>query len=131
MNIKIHKKQHVMINSQSGMVLIEAMIAVLIFSIGILGIVALQAAMIKSTAQSQYRSTAQYIAQQMLGQMWADPLNIANYYNYVCTELPNGNCSAAPVAGGIPGEVTITITWQPPGDVQHNYVMSATVTGAA
>ncbi|NOT18237.1 MAG: type IV pilus modification protein PilV [Sulfuriferula sp.] len=131
MNIKHQRKSAVNIHSQSGMVLIEAMIAVLIFSIGILGIVALQAAMIKSTSQAQYRAQAQYIAQQMLGNMWADPTNIANHYDYACTELPNGVCTAAAATSGIPGQVVITIAWQPPGDVAHNYVMLATVAGAA
>jgi type IV pilus assembly protein PilV len=131
MNIKHQRISARNIKSQKGMVLIEAMIAVLIFSIGVLGIVALQAAMIKSTSQAQYRAQAQYIAQQMLGDMWADPNNIANHYNYVCTELPNGNCTVANAVSGVTGQVVITITWQPPGDVVHNYVMLATVAGAA
>lgn len=118
------------IRQQQGVVLLEAMIAILIFSFGILSVVGLQAAMIKNTAQAKYRADANFIAQKMLGDMWAHPTNIADYYNYDCSALlPAGSCIAAPSSGGIPGQVTITITWQPPGDVQHNYVTVATVTG--
>ena len=49
------------------------MIAILIFSMGVLAIVGLQAAMIKNTADSKYRAEASYIAQKRIGQMWADP----------------------------------------------------------
>lgn len=121
---------HVIHKVQSGIVLLEALIAILIFSIGILGVIGLQAAMIKSTAQSKYRADANFVAQQMLGDMWSDPTNIANYYVYDCSGmLPAGVCVAAPSVGGTTGEVTITITWQPPGDVQHSYVTVASVVG--
>lgn len=114
---------------QNGIVLLEAMVAILIFSVGILGVIGLQAAMIKNTAQANYRATANFIAQEMVGDMWADPANIANHYVRVCNDLlPNGVCTAA--AGARPaGQVVVTIVWQPPGDVLHNYVLLATVAG--
>ncbi len=115
---------------QRGVVLLEAMIAILIFSVGILGIIGLQAAMIKNVAQSKYRADANFVAQEMIGNMWADPTNIANYYFYDCSAmLPAGVCTAAPAVGGTTGQVLVTITWQPPGDVQHNFVTIATITG--
>jgi type IV pilus assembly protein PilV len=117
---------------QHGVVLLEAMIAILIFSVGILGIIGLQAAMIKNVAQSKYRADANFVAQEMIGNMWADPTNIANYYFYDCSAmLPAGVCTAAQPAGAPAGQVLITITWQPPGDVQHNFVTVATITGGA
>lgn len=117
---------------QHGVVLLESLIAILIFSIGILGIIGLQAAMIKNVAQAKYRADANFIAQEMLGDMWADPTNIANHYNRVCTDmLPNGICTAAPAVGGSVGQVVITITWQPPSDVVHNFVLLATITGGS
>jgi type IV pilus assembly protein PilV len=114
---------------QHGVVLLEAMVAILIFSVGILGVIGLQAAMIKNTAQASYRATANFIAQEMVGDMWADPTNIANHYVRACADmLPNGNCTAA-AGAGTAGRVVVTITWQPPGDVLHNYVLLATITG--
>jgi len=115
---------------QQGSALLESMIAILIFSIGVIGIIALQASMVKATAQAKYRADANFIAQEMLGKMWADPVNMANYFNYSCgSTLPAGNCAAASVPGGAAGEILITITWQPPGDVQHTFVMPAMISG--
>jgi len=56
---------------QSGVMLIEALIGILIFSIGILAMIALQAASISATADAQYRVEAVNLANQMMGQIWA------------------------------------------------------------
>jgi Tfp pilus assembly protein PilV len=64
---------------QQGMMLLEALIALVVFSFGILALVGLQAAMLKNTGSSKYRSDASYIAQKLVGQMWADPNNLGNY----------------------------------------------------
>ncbi|HLD10157.1 MAG TPA: prepilin-type cleavage/methylation domain-containing protein, partial [Methylophilaceae bacterium] len=58
--------------TQQGVVILESLIAILIFSMGILALVGLQAAMIKSTSDSKYRAEASFIAQQRLGTMWVD-----------------------------------------------------------
>lgn len=66
-------------SSQHGVILLEALIGILIFSIGILGLMGLQAASIKSTTEARYRSEAGYLASQIVGRMWADRSNLANY----------------------------------------------------
>lgn len=50
--------------------LLEALIAILIFSVGILAIVALQAVSIKLAGDAKYRSDAALLAEEMLAQMW-------------------------------------------------------------
>ena len=50
--------------------LLEALISILIFSIGILGIVGLQANSIKMSSDAKYRSDASLLANQYLGSMW-------------------------------------------------------------
>lgn len=55
---------------QSGMALLEALIGILIFSIGILALVAMQAASINTVADAQYRIEAVNAANQLLSQMW-------------------------------------------------------------
>lgn len=64
-------KQNPLKKGQAGSVLLEALIAILIFSMGILGIVALQAAAVKNTTDAKYRSDAGMLANQLIGQMWA------------------------------------------------------------
>lgn len=60
-----------------GFVLLDAVIAILIFSIGILGMVALQGSAIKLASDAQYRTNAAMFADQVIAQMWGDydPLN--------------------------------------------------------
>jgi len=116
-------------SAQQGAVLVEAMIAILIFSMGVLAIVGLQAAMIKNTADSKYRADASYIAQQRIGTMWSDPGNLASYLEAntdISALLPSGTRTVTqPVAG----QFVVTVTWQQPGEAQHNYTTIATITG--
>jgi len=50
--------------------LLEGLIAVLIFSMGILAIVGMQAAAVKASSDAKYRSEAGLLANQLLGAMW-------------------------------------------------------------
>ena len=55
---------------QSGVVLLEGLVAILIFTIGIIGLMSLQAAMVANTTESRNRIEAGYIAQQRLATIW-------------------------------------------------------------
>lgn len=127
---KIHMQ-----SSQQGVVLLEALIAVLIFSIGILAISGLQGTMIKNTSDAKYRADAAFIAQQRLGAMWANPTDLSVFalgvedISNIEPRLPNGTRTVTvPVAGG--GEVRVEINWTPPGQQQHTYTTFARITGA-
>jgi type IV pilus assembly protein PilV len=56
--------------NQSGSMLLESFIAILIFSMGILAIVGMQASAIKNSTDARYRSEASQLANELLGQMW-------------------------------------------------------------
>lgn len=58
-------------NPQNGFVLLEGLIAILIFSMAILGVVGMQATAITKASESQYRADAAFLANQLIGQMWA------------------------------------------------------------
>lgn len=62
--------------SQSGVLLLEVLIALLIFALGVLGLVGLQANAIKQSGQAKYRADATLLANDLIGQMW---LNDRNY----------------------------------------------------
>jgi type IV pilus assembly protein PilV len=65
---------------QQGFILLDAMIAVLIFSIGIIGMVSLQSAAIKLAGDAKYRTNAAMLADQVIAQMWtSDPQGLAVY----------------------------------------------------
>jgi type IV pilus assembly protein PilV len=116
--------------SQHGIALLEALISILLFSMGVLALVGLQSTMIKNTSDSQYRSDASFIAQQWLGQMWADPTNLGLYAvaastpNYdISGLLPNGTRTVV-VSGS---QVTVTINWQQPGKDKHQLTTLAEI----
>lgn len=72
----------VMASEQKGVALLEAMIALLVFSFGILGLVGMQALAIKSTSDAKFRADASFLANQIIAEMWAaiprDSLAAAN-----------------------------------------------------
>jgi type IV pilus assembly protein PilV len=119
-------------SAQQGVVLLESLIAILIFSVGILALVGLQTAMVKNTSDSKYRADAAFIAQQKLGQVWVNTKNFASLADYAVVDedisavLPAGTSTVAVSAERV---VTVTVTWQVPGEVQHNYSTNARIEG--
>ena len=118
------------VRSQTGVMLIEALIGILIFSIGILALIGMQGAAIRNTTDARYRSEASVLANQVIGQMWVDRANLAQYM--VVGYVPRDTW-AANVAATLPGvegarlptivvaaenEVTVTIQWLQPGETQ-------------
>lgn len=131
--------------AQQGVVLLEALVAILLFSMGVLAVVGLQAAMIKNTSESKFRAEASYIAQQWIGMMWADPdpLTLSFYLippdgtdarHDISALLPNGTrtvtrpaCAAPLDPDDCPFE--ITITWRQPGQTEHTFTTTASISG--
>lgn len=115
--------------SLKGMVLLEALIAILLFSMGILALVGLQANMLQNTTASKFRADASYIAQQQIGTMWANPANAATYVGSITdisAVLPAGTLAVASPAAD---QYTITVTWTPPGDAAHTFTTTASIAG--
>jgi type IV pilus assembly protein PilV len=118
---------------QRGIALLESMIALLIFSFGILAIAGLQGHMVSGTAEAKNRSEASFIAQRRVAMMWANPANLAGFaeVDSIVPELPNGLRTT--VVTSLPASsnatVAITITWQSPGQSRHNYSTNALITG--
>ncbi len=114
---------------QNGMVLLEGLIAILIFSVGILGVVGLQAAMVKGAADSQYRIEAGNIAQKRVAQMYVDQNKLADYEEVdtaiaATTGLPNGkrstiradaSCDTDILLAPSQNCVIVTVSWEQPG----------------
>src|SRR4051812_8766437 len=75
--------------TQTGIVLIEVLMAVVIFSLGVLGLISLQANLIKSAGDAKLRTEASYLAGQIISRMWVDRSNLADYI-----QKPSGSCTA-------------------------------------
>jgi type IV pilus assembly protein PilV len=125
-----------------GVALIEALIGFLIFAIGVLGLVGLQASMTKAQVGAKVRADAALLANEVLGLMWADsPANHPNYVGAACDAhppcvdwqrklkavLPKGAGSVAYNAAAR-DEVVVTITWSIPEEGEHRYEMLSSVT---
>lgn len=141
---------------QQGAMLLEALIAILIFSMGILAIVGLQATSVKLSGDAKYRSEASLLVNQLIGQMWvSNRTPAALQANFQGGAGNNGAAYTAWLTAvqnaqtGLPGSaanpprvvivpqvgatttsslVTITIWWQAPNEpFAHNYVAVAQI----
>jgi type IV pilus assembly protein PilV len=129
-------------HANRGFMLVEALVAMLIFAFGVLGVVGLQVAMTKAQTQSKFRADASQLAQQLIGAMWSDVTNLPSYATASCsgyarcnewatrvaTALPNG---AAAVDLSASPEVVITITWAPPNEQVHTYTTMSAIAANA
>lgn len=144
MSFGVHKSRRCTVANRGasrGFMLIEALVAMLIFAFGVLGVVGLQASMTKAQTQSKFRADASQLAQQLVGAMWSDVTNLPSYDTASCsgyqrcnewatrvaTALPNG---AAAVDLSASPEVVITITWTPPNEQTHNYTTRSAIAAA-
>ena len=99
---------------QRGSALVEALVAVLLFSIG----VHCAAAGARRVGQGRRRRRvprdAATIADETIGRMWVDRGNLGAYVETeaALAHLPAGTRTVT-VAGNV---VTVTINWQPPGE---------------
>lgn len=104
--------------SQSGSILLESLIAILIFSLGVMALAGMQGISMKNTTMSKTRIDASLVAGQRIASMWVDQgVNGTNLPTYVendtaVPDLPGGLRTTA-VNGD---QVTVTVTWQMPGD---------------
>jgi type IV pilus assembly protein PilV len=89
---------------QSGVVLLEAMVGLLIFAIGIIGLIRLQTEAIAQVSDAKYRASAALLANEVLGQMWGDRGNLPAY-----AQLSGGGGTCA--ATGAPSTYAPVTAW--------------------
>lgn len=141
--MKIHNPSE---KPQSGYMLLESLLAVLVFSIGVLGVISLYAVSVKNAGGAKYRTDASFLANELIGQMWVanrattalqtdfqggngtDGTRYTAWLAHVQALLPGVSSSVVPptvprvaVADTSSGNsrrstVTITILWQLPGE---------------
>lgn len=87
---------------QRGGFLLEALVGILIFTFGVLGLVGLQARAIGYVSDAAYRGEAAYLASSYLSRMWADnPATIAD--NYLSPGQPDYDALRTAVFARLPG----------------------------
>ena len=96
------------------MALIEVLVAVLIFSIGVLAAIGLQATAISAVTDAKERLDASLVANEQVGRMWTDPANLIPVVNQAVTTLPGGkmNVTVTPTADPNVSQVDVVVTWR-------------------
>jgi len=125
---------------QTGSYLLEALIAILIFAFGVLGLIGLLGSSIRVTNDARYRAEAANLANAMIADMWTT--TPANIDTFTSAKLPTWTTKvAALLPGGMPPKVDITpgfstesrnvvvtVFWQLPGESDsHQYITTAQI----
>jgi type IV pilus assembly protein PilV len=112
-----------------GFALIEGLIAILIFSLGILGLVGLQATTTQSTTLAKTRVDASFVASQRIADIWGDLANLAGKTetNTPIASLPEGKRTTKIEDTNL---VTVSVTWKMPNDdATYSYTTVARIAG--
>ena len=134
---------------QTGSYLLEALIAILIFSFGVLGLIGLLGSSIRITNDARYRSEAANLAGAMIADMWTmtaaqmdtqfgasagSGTKLATWKTKAASLLPSAGTYPPTVdltqAGLSPESRTVVVTvfWQLPGDTEkHQHLMTAQI----
>lgn len=130
-----HQHCHSSHTRQGGVALIEALVGILIFAFGVLGLVGLQASMTRAQSSAKIRLDASNLSSELAGIMWSDAAsNFASYTGSGCAAyarckdwqakvaatLPSGTGSVSVVNAAL-GEVLVTITWAVPNEGAHQF----------
>ena len=84
---------------EAGVTLIEALVAMAIFSIGILGLIGLQANSITLASDAKYRAEAAFLTNQLIGQLAVSDLTTYATFAHNATGsvcAPTGGASGTP-----------------------------------
>lgn len=74
---------------QRGFTMIEVLVSVLLFSVGILGVVGMQARAIRLSTDAQQRAEAAFLADQLLARMLISDQATASTFNHRASAGPN------------------------------------------
>jgi|GEM_PF-3579901 len=107
---------------QRGMMLLEVMIGILIFAVGVLGMVKLRAVSTANSVNSEDRTTAALLANDLISELWVTrsasaPPDYAAWQKRIWDPatntgaLPGGIGSLTNGTGASANVATITITW--------------------
>ncbi|MCU0869360.1 MAG: hypothetical protein MUF30_07100 [Burkholderiales bacterium] len=97
------------VSRQRGVMLIEALLGILIFSLGIMALIGLQAQSIRNSSEAKYRADASFLADQIIGRIWAGRYTAGNVFDPTPFQHRPGGAICAPT-GSDSAHVGVT-TW--------------------
>lgn len=138
-------------NKKNGFVLLDALVSLLIFSFGIIGLSLFQGVLLSRDKDNDFRINATLLSENIIGMASAEPTNAACYVlnsstsggtcnssaskatavawgTEVASRLPGGilpKIEYAPALYGTGGILTVTLQWKRSKDTTHNLVQSS------
>lgn len=132
-------------SGEGGFSLLEVLISVLLFSVGLLALIGMQAVVVGNTMDAEYRLQASYQANRIIGRMWVDRVNLATYDTDgetgndflddwlvdVAASLPGASGANAPTIQVNGAQVDVVIRWRRPGDGEVRTLATTTFINGA
>ena len=127
---------------QTGSYLLEAMVAILIFAFGVLGLIGLLGSSIRVTNDARFRSEAANLAGAMIADMWTmtaaemdtqfgtGGTKLAAWQTKAAGLLPSADTTVdlTPGLSAQSRTVVVTVEWKLPGETeQHRHLMTAEI----
>jgi type IV pilus assembly protein PilV len=128
---------------QTGSYLLEAMIAILIFAFGVLGLIGLLGSSIRVTNDARYRSEAANLAGAMIADMWTmtaaqmdtdfgpGGTKLAAWKSKAAGLLPSADATVDLTLPGLSAQsrtAVVTVFWKLPGETElHQHLMTAQI----
>ena len=105
-------------SQQTGAMLLEVLISILIFSFGLLGMVGLQSVSSQNSVNAQDRTTAANLANELVADMWlknsSKPSKVTTEITAWQTRVTDSKLPSAAGTATLSGDVTkIAIEWRP------------------
>lgn len=103
------------LSSQAGVMLIEALVAIVVFSVGVLALIALQAVAMREVATSKMRSDAGYVADRIIGDLSSISLSSGTLQARLAVFAGNYTATGAPAFAGspeLPADIARAASWQ-------------------
>ncbi len=139
------KHLHLQRQRQRGFSLIEVLVSILVFSLGVLGLVSLQATSMRMSSDARYRADAAFLADQLFARMLISlPLDAPNFEHHageadcvaaggggathasalewlaeVSDTLPGADANMQRIEVGAGGQVTVHLCWRQGGNNQE------------
>lgn len=119
---------------QRGSFILEALIGLVLFAVGIIALMGMAAQALNDVGQSKYRNDASELAQELVGEMWisaATPaaFDTTDWETRVRQALPVGTATVSVRADGV--TVDIEVNWSDKKEagvaVQHRYLTTAII----
>ena len=125
---------------QQGFALIEVLVSMVIFSLGVVGLIGMQARALQASTDAQDRNQAALLAQSLSSEMWvvkntllSDSV-VSAWKSEIASSLPNGEGSVTQNTAG--SDATISVKWLAPsrktssssgGDVKSQFVTQVVI----